>query len=416
MSKLQRVVTLVPKGDFNHNLLPLFVGELGKAIEARGLEHVALDGGAPGFRRDLLKLAADPATAIYAGHRFYDMSLVHSEIHSNERANLFEVLDRPVFARLADHPYTRFMWARIDGASPTTHFFTPTPEFEREARFLNSRLTNFHPVTPSLTVPLPDPKGVRPFAERPIDIFMPCSFNSAVPSMEDLRRHYKERNSPVVGLIDELYERGMEEPETSLLDVFLQAHERHIGKTFSVSAPLTDRDMRALLVLSATEVKVRCARRFTALANLAGLDRSLRIAVTIKDYQRGDIAELQDCPNIEWIGKVDAGEAQRLYLSSKFVVNVNPTYVNLVSERVRNAMAHGCCVISDKSAHAAGVFAEGEEILFMDGFDPRPLNDFLVTQTEAAQAIGARARERVLADFSIPRLAEEIVSVMEAVL
>jgi spore maturation protein CgeB len=191
---------------------------------------------------------------------------------------------------------------------------------------------------------------------------------------------------------------------------------RHIGQPLSISAPLTDQDMRALLVLSATDVKIRCDRRFKALASLAGLDRRLRVAVTIKDYQRGDIAELQDAPNIEYLGKVDAGEAQRLYLSSKFVVNVNPTYVSLVSERVRNAMAHGCCVISDKSAHTAGVFAEGQEILFMDGFDARPLNDFLTTQTEAAQAIGLRGRERVLADFSIPRLAEEIVSVMEAVL
>lgn len=416
MSKLQRVVTLVPRGDFNHNLLPLFIAELGRAIEARGLEHVALDGGAPGFRRDLLKFAADPATAVYAGHRFYDMSLVHSETHHNDRANLFEVLDRPVFARLADHPFTRFMWARIDDASPTTHFFTPTPEFEAEAKFVNSRLTNFHPVTPSLTVPLPDPQDIRPFAERPIDIFMPCSFNGAVPSVEDVRRHYKERNSPVVGLIDEFYERGLTERDKPLLDIFLEAHERHIGTGLSVSAPLTDRDMRALLVLSATEVKIRCERRFKALTSLAGLDRSLRIAVTAKSNQRGTIPELQDCPNIEWIGKVDAGEAQRLYLSSKFVVNVNPTYVNLVSERVRNAMAHGCCVISDKSAHCAGVFAEGEEILFMKDFDVRPLNDFLTTESEAAQAIGLRARERVLADFSIPRLADEIVSVMEAVL
>ena len=141
MPGFHRVAIVAPGGDFNKNVLPEFTAGLAAAFEARGLDVVFIDSTGPAFQRQLLQSAGDSATALYVGHFFYDLGLTYSVESGMERVNLFEVLDRPVFARLADHPYAEFMWRRIEGASKTTQFLMPSMEFKPEAQFLNQTLT-----------------------------------------------------------------------------------------------------------------------------------------------------------------------------------------------------------------------------------------------------------------------------------
>jgi len=415
MSKLQRVVTLVPRGDLNHNLLPAFMNELGEAFNARGLDHVAIDSNAADFVSQVMRHAADPHTAIYAGHRFYDLGLVYAEAGGDRRENLFELLQRPVFARLADHPFSKFMWSRIGAASRTTHFLTPTMEFQAEAQCLNPALRNFHEVRPSLTVKPPPEEQVLSLADRPIDIFMPCSFNVTVPSIEDLAAYHEKRRNPMLQVIKEVLEIAMQEVDRPIFDAFRAAMERHYGEPFRVGLPLSRADKEVLVVASCMDIKIRTDRRFQVLKSLAKLDPALRIVVTAAPELQKNTDFLRDCANLEFIGRVDAARARSLYLDSRFAVNVNPTYVSLVSERVRNAMAFGCCVISDRNSHIAEVFAEGEEILFMQGWDLGGLNDILCADSAEAQAIASRGRQRVLSDFSVAQLADDIIAVMEKV-
>ncbi|NIA68038.1 glycosyltransferase family 1 protein [Pelagibius litoralis] len=415
MPGFHRVAVIAPKGDYNNNMLPLFAADLGAAFKACGLEVVVIDSNGRDFQRELLRCALDPATAIYAGHFFYDFGLTHADETRSERVSLFEALDRPVFARLADHPFAQFMWRRIEGASRTTHFLTPTMEFKPEAQFLNPALAHFHGVTPSVTMPVPDEAAVPPLAQRPIDIFMPCSFKAIAPSVEDLRQRYADRGNPMMQVIDESVAAGVADRDRSIMEIFLQAIQRHTGRRFVASFPLEGGDKEILQVLSSVDFKVRTLRRLRVVENLARLDRDLRIVVTIPEAMRDRIPQLQKRPNIELIGKVDVIRAGELYLGSKYVINVNPTYVSLVSERVRNAMAFGCCVISDRSAHIAETFAEGREILFMDEYDPSVLSGHFKEGLEASQAIASSARQRVLADFSVSKLADDIVTVMRRV-
>jgi len=416
MSKLQRVVTLVPTGSLNHNLLPTFMGELGQAFSACGLDHIAIDSNSADFLSELLRHATDPHTAIYAGHRFYDLGLVYADASGDRRENLFEVLQRPVFARLADHPFSRFMWSRIGASSRTTHFLTPTMEFQTEAQCLNPALRNFHKVRPSLTVQAPPAEQVPPLAERSIDLFMPCSFNNTNPSLQDLLAYHKGQGSPMAKVIEEVIEVAQDDVDRPIFDTFRSAMERNFGRPFSLGLPLSQADEEALLAVSSIDVRIRTLRRFEVLKSLAQLNPSLRIVITADPRLRENVDVLRNCANLDFIGKVDASRTRELYLSSKYVINVNPSYVSLVSERVRNAMAFGCCVISDKNSHIAEVFAEGREILFMEGWHLGGLNDFLCADVAEAQAIASRGRQRVLADSSIAHLADDIIAVMNEVL
>ena len=417
MPDLQRVVTVLPDGTYNHNVMRNAAVLLGAAIAARGLEHVTLDGNDPDFQRGLLRYAADPATAVYLGHRYYDMALIHADSTGPVRRNLFELLGRPVFAMLQDHPFSRFMWPRIQGASPTTHFVAPSPEFQAEAQFMNPGLHHFHRIAPMVTEAAVPAREMRPLAERSVDIFMSCGFNATTPSLEQLRARYAAENSPMTKVMDEVFETGVRARDRAMLPLFKDAFERHFGKALAVACPMTQEDLAVMLVLSCIDLRIRLERRREVVRGLARLDPALRIVITLEPEARGgSIAELAGRPNIELLGGIDAARSREIFLDAKFAVNVTPTYLTCVTERVSNAMTLGCCVISDKNRYLAETFPEGEEILFMDGCDAAPLARYFRDDLDRAQAIADRARQKALGAFVPDKAADDLIAVMRRAL
>ncbi|WP_193366616.1 glycosyltransferase family protein [Pelagibius marinus] len=416
MSDLQRVVSVLPDGTFNHNVMRNAVELLGAAIEARGLEHVILDGGSADFQRQIMTCVAEPHTALYLGHRFYDLSLTYSEAGGPARRNLFEVLDRPVFAMLQDHPFSRFMWPRIEGASQTAHFVAPTPEFEAEARFVNPRLSHFHTVAAVVTEVPPAAEEIRLLAERPLDVFMSCGFNQTTPTVEQLRAQYVRTGSPMVKVIDEVYETGLTLRDGSMLTLFLDSCTRHFGEPPRLSHPMSKVDLSVMLVLSCLDLRIRLDRRLNTVAGLARLDPALRIVVTWNPTRRSMIPGLEQRPNIELVGAVEAARARRLFLAAKFAINVTPTYTTVVTERVSNAMLLGACVISDKNSYLAERFGEGKEILFMDDCDPSGLQPYFRERLDDAQAIAEAGRRKALTEFTTANFADDLIAVMRAAL
>src|SRR3546814_1585366 len=118
-----------------------------------------------------------------------------------------------------------------------------------------------------------------------------------------------------------------------------------------LASPMSRHDRAVMEVLSCIDNRIRFDRRIAVLQGLARLDPALRIVVTLSPQDRERIAALKDRPNIELTGRITAARARALFLHSKFAINVAPTYISFVTERVSNAMAFGCCVISDRSCH-----------------------------------------------------------------
>lgn len=416
MADLARVVSVLPDGRLNHNVLRNAITLLGEAIEARGVEHRLLDGNQPDFQRDLLRHLADPCCAVYLGHRYFDLGFVHSDAQGRVRRNLFEALDRPVFATIQDHPFSEFMWSRIEAASRTTHFAMPSAEFVDEARFINPALTQFHTLAPAMTEPLPAADEIRPLSERSVDIFMSCAFFIIEPHLEDLARQYAAANDPMKGVIDEVYETGMAERDRPLLRLFLEAYRRAFGEPLTVGCPMTRRDRAVMRVLSCIDNRIRFDRRMRVLRQLAQLDPALRIVVTLAPSAGERLAFLGGRDNIRLTGRIDAASARRLYLDARFAINVSPTYVSFVTERVSNAMALGCCVVSDRNSHIAATFAGGEEILFLDDSGVGGLSAWFGERLDQAQAIATRGRAKALERFAVARQADDLLAIMRAVL
>lgn len=416
MADLARVVSVLPNGRWNHNVLRYAIALLGQAIEARGVDHLVLDGSVPDFHRDLLRHLADPCCAIYLGHRYFDLGFVHSDAEGYRRRNLFEVLDCPVFATMQDHAFSEFMWPRIEAASRTTQFAMPSAEFSDEVRFLNPALTHFHTISPAMTEPLPADDEIRPLSERSIDIVMSCAFYTTKPRLEDLAQHHAAANSPMTRVIDEVYETASAERDQPLLRLFQDSYQRQFGEPLAIASPMTRQDRAVMQVLSCIDARIRFDRRMKVLRQLAQLDPALRIVVTLSPSDGERLAFLNGRDNIRLTGRIEAAQVRRLCLDARFAINVSPTYVSFVTERVSNAMALGCCVISDRNSHIASTFAGGEEILFVDDRGVGGLSAYFGERLDQAEAIAARGRAKALKRFAVARQADDLLAIMRAVL
>jgi hypothetical protein len=175
-------------------------------------------------------------------------------------------------------------------------------------------------------------------------------------------------------------------------------------------------DLAVMLVLSCVDLRIRLDRRVKTVAGLARLDPDLRVVITLNPKNRSLVPGLEQRPNIELVGGVDAAHARRLFLDSKFAVNVTPTYTTCVTERVSNAMLLGACVISDKNSYLAGRFAEGGEILFMDDCDAAGLAPYFRERLDDAQAMAEAGRRKALTEFATANFADDLIAVMRGAL
>ena len=416
MAELQRIVSVLPEGEMNHNVLRNAIDLLAAEIESRGIEHVTLDGDSDGFQRDLLRYAAEPGCGIYLGHRFYDLRLIHSKTEGFARCNLFEALDRPVFAVIQDHPFSVFSWSRIEQASRATHFLCPSPEFEEEARFINPALGHFHKAAAMRTEAPPVNSRIKPLKQRPLDVFMSCSFYTVRPGLAELRRRFSKYKSPMAKVIDEVYQTALPDRDASVMRLFLEVYREHFGETLSISSPMQRADTEKIEVLSCIDNRIRFDRRVKVLRSLAALYLPLKVSGTLGPIDREKIKEVQRNPRVEVIGRVDDARARELFLSAKFAINVMPTYLAFVTERVVNAMVMGCCVISDSNSHLAQTFEDGREILFLDDCSAEGLADYFDAESDKAQAIAERGRAKAREDFSAQHYADDLIGAMREAL
>lgn len=122
--------------------------------------------------------------------------------------------------------------------------------------------------------------------------------------------------------------------------------------------------------------------------------------------------------NVRYLGHVPPGDHNALNRSALAVLNVSRESMAAngwsPATRVFEAAGAGACLISDEWAGIEEFLAPGEEILVArDGGEVARLLSEL--EPERATAIGEAARERVLAEHTYDRRAEQVEAILEGV-
>jgi len=126
-----------------------------------------------------------------------------------------------------------------------------------------------------------------------------------------------------------------------------------------------------------------------------------------------------DLPNVRCLGHVAPGDHNALNRSALAVLNVSRESMAAngwsPATRVFEAAGAGACLISDEWEGVEDFLAPGEEVLIArDGAEVAELLAEL--DPERARAIGEAALERVLAEHTYERRAEQVEAVLEGVL
>ena len=385
----RQALLLRPSNGNNYDVLTAYNAAVARELEARGWKVVVAPASAPDFLGRVMASGADPDGIVLLGHFFYDLR-VSAQNHFHE-ARAGDVLKGRIGAMIADHPFTNFMWPRIEGADSRIMYFVGDPAFERAAKVLNPALRRFR------HLPLPnfyaDSSPPSPFDGRPFDAFIAVSFRG-VGDMRAFRRGLPG------GIADysfagALYDALRHEYHRYPLDVF-----------FELVADLLDMAPQCLMadrarlntllgILSQVDLIVRNDRRIELVNALLADTRGLRVQIA------GILPETIGLPpDVIARGPLDAMEIGRAMAQSRIVVHCNTTFTGGMHERVLTAMSSGCVVLSDPSPALDAAFKEGEEWICVR--PQQTLRDIVrAWGPSGLAAIGDRASRRSPGEFGI---------------
>lgn len=392
---LRRLLICEPsRGRGNFGVLNQHTHMLRQAAQEQGLE-VQVVGDEAGALISALKEAADRKdTAVYAGAFFYDMEI---KGHQTVNGNIFDALGLPVIGYLGDHPYSLFMWDRVERCARGTVMVSSSQSLVQEFNILKGGKW------PALAALPPHPALVQPRAplaswqERDIDLLIPWGLHKIMTNGAALSaqaRKQLERSSATpkrdADILRRLSSLVDQDPNKNLLECFLETYRNVTGQAFMPETPWSEENRRWFALLSSLDQEIRLKRRSEMLDQLGDLPDDWRIVVTAPKEVRQFSGGLAGKRNVTWCGVVSVEQLNGLYARSRRVLNCNPSFTDQVHERVRNAMAWGCLVVSDAN-HALEKHFQGASGLRLversgNGVVDTLLRDLNRQEEEAAEA------------------------------
>ncbi len=382
--------------------------KLAAEIERQGIGVSVISGKSPEFVQKVVEASNNEGHVFYTGIMGYDLS-VSSQL--NVTGNLFELLDVPVFGLLGDHPYTEFMWHRMEQLGNAT-LVSPLPsvkeEYEEIFESNNNILLSEHP-------PPPSPKdgvveAIAPLSERPIDLLIPWGIHKFYRNQRTLDEKLKVIGKPALEIGMELFKAALHNYEESIYQIFQRIYNQGYGSRYIFKNPKTNEDKCWLKVLSLVDWTIRKKRRLQMLKMLPALPDELNITITAHPKIGTVLPFLKDMKNISWVNEVEISELERLYSQSKVVLNCNPTYPDTIHGRVRSGMANGCFVVSDYNPALEETF--GSEAIGLIRQQKDSLIKYFTDDWEKVQAKADRGRQIVRDSFTVEKQAQRLIEII----
>lgn len=321
------------------------------------------------FLLKILTVGQKEEAILFFGHFFYDLRF-SAQNHFRE-TSIAEMIRAPIGLEIGDHPFSRFMWERIQHTHENSFMFAPEPGYFEAALLLQPKLRNFRRI--QFPISFAPVEQLTPFDQRPIDLLVPMTVATGKSIDEVMATFPKGCDSRKLAeaIYENLRANRNDYPLTILRSLMLELFSRELPSVRNGQDIL----LGAFAVLSDIESCIRSERRVEFLSHLLKDVRGRRVLV----LDRGLPKSLKT-PNVVIQPPVDAGTLGKLMGQSKLLAHCHPTYPLGLHERIINGMASGCVVVSDFAPCLEESFQNYRELIWTQS--PLVLNDLFADYTD----------------------------------
>jgi hypothetical protein len=269
-----------------------------------------------------------------------------------------------VIGLIHDHPFSWFLQPGIMAASSDYRFLLADEVFVHELTALNPNLVKARKdILSHSPLTYVEPCDRVAFNSRAIDVLVPLSVTRFSENGSITAFLERLGASLIRDIAQQTYDECAADPKCNLFAVFQRVAELRSGTTLD-DLRRTDQATHAnlLFILGSLDEVIRQARRNQMISELLRSTGKLNVVVAADP-----MTWLKVDKNVKFVGRISGHKFGSVLANSKLVMNCNPTYPRYVHERVTNAMAYGCAVISDINVGLADRFKSGELIAYSPG-------------------------------------------------
>ncbi|PKG54899.1 O-linked N-acetylglucosamine transferase family protein [Halomonas sp. MES3-P3E] len=384
-----RELIFLGTGDMaNHGIVQKVQATLLQQMKSLGINVSWANGQKPVPVEKILQLASSGKAVFYGSNRYYDADV---SINGIDKKNLFDVLGTPLIACISDHPYTDFMMNRIANASKNGLLYG-SQSLVDEVKFLRPDIKSVsaRESEPAPTLIMKEPVD---HSKREIDILVPMNLDYACAAesnyllvLAEAKKINQNYHTLVARVVEEYNDFSK-----SLMDFYKECYREVFGAEWQPCTPWSQRDIVLIKLLGKIDDIVRGRKRLQAMSLIAKIAGDYNVVVLANEKVKSRLPkEIANSGNLQFIGTKNTATLEELYKKSRYILNVSPTYHDSIHERVRNAAAAGCAILSNKNKKLSETFGYKESILFYDDYDG--LGGIVSKNKKESERVGASAK------------------------
>ena len=202
VSNLEYAVILDADDSGSFGLMHYMNIRMQSCLERIGLTVKRRPGHGPEDIMELLNIVLNDKVLVYTGWHFFDLCINY---HPTGMVNIFDLTKTPVVALIGDHPYTDYMWQRMENIPENVFFISGYSSLFQELEQCRSLdLSRCYKVNfPSCFNPI---SNSAESSTRPIEVLVPWTIFQTSETIEGLVRKITQNNPRLGEVARDVYD------------------------------------------------------------------------------------------------------------------------------------------------------------------------------------------------------------------
>jgi len=367
-------------------------------LARRGYQAELLEPTDPDFLAKLVGLKDRGPCVVLANRHHSDLRL--NGYGTFENRNLFDLLGLPAVFEIKDHPFSSYMRDRVRFGPASGLYLSIDSGFLLEASALNPAIVRTGSIDNYVTYGDCRSPVDR---ERPIDVLIPMSFGDGIDRISSLRARL-QNNPALKRLADDIeqsLDQSREVSSAALLDALTRRHfAKGLAETGAIDANLFD---AVVTIFGILDQHHRDERRIRVIGRLLEDVGDLNVVLVGKPPPEMGISD-----RVRQVGFLTYDALGSLMAEARITLNLNPTYVDAIHERLINAMASGSAVMSDLNRGLRERFVPEGSLIELD--ESRSLRQIVGDlHPDDVAATAERGRQRIEREFSLEAHVQSLI-------